>query len=120
MTALWNYYLNFSIKFRLSFLCLCSSLCITAVFFTAQSPSPLIKYGSPALFVILGAIFGAINIWSINRPIQRAILYLQTMASGDLSQTVAVLRKNEFSKMFAALKELQESMRTMIAGIQGT
>ncbi|MBI2354743.1 MAG: methyl-accepting chemotaxis protein [Deltaproteobacteria bacterium] len=120
MNALWNMYLNCSIKFRLSTLCFCYSLCILAAGFTAQFESPLIKYGSTPLFIILGAIFGWINIWSINRPIQRAIAYLQTMAGGDLSEEITILRRNEFSKMLSAMKELQGSMRSMIAGIQGT
>lgn len=120
MITLWNYYLNFSIKFRLGLLCVCYSFCMIATFFAAQSSSDLIKYGSIAIFIILGGIFGGANIWSINRPIQRAISYLQTMAKGDLSCKVAVLRTNEFSKMFIALRELQESMQSMIAGIQTT
>ncbi len=120
MKTLWNYYLNLSIKFRLSVLCVCYSLCILAAGFTAQFESPLIKYGSTALFIVLGATFGWANIWSINRPIQRAIAYLQTMAGGDLSEDIAILRRNEFSRMLGAMKELQDSMRTMIAGMQGT
>lgn len=120
MNVLWNYYLNFSIKFRLSVLCVCYSFCILAAGFTAQFESPLIKYGSTALFIALGALFGWANIWSINRPIQRAMAYLQTMAGGDLSEEITILRRNEFSKMLAAMRELQGSMRTMIAGMQGT
>jgi methyl-accepting chemotaxis protein len=120
MQSLWNYYLNFSIKARLGTLCLCYSLCIVAMAFTAQSASPLIKYGSIFLFIGLGGIFGWVNIWSINRPIQRAIAYLQTMAKGDLSQNITALRKNEFSKMIIAMNELQGSMRTIISGIKDT
>lgn len=120
MQTLWNYYLNFSIKTRLTTLCVCYSICIVAAALTAQSASPLIKFGAPALFIVAGGIFGWINIWSINRPIQRAIGYLETMAGGDLSETVTVLRKNEFSKMFTAMRHLQESMRGIIAGIQQT
>jgi len=120
MNTLWNYYLNFSIKFRLSVLCVCYSVCILAAGFTAQFDSPVIKYGSTAVFIVLGAAFGWVNIWSVNRPIQRAIAYLQTMASGDLSEEIKILRKNEFSRMLAAMRELQGSMRTMISGMQGT
>jgi len=120
MNTLWNYYLNFSIKFRLSVLCFCYSLCILAAGFAAQFDSPLIKYGSTALFIVMGAAFGWANIWSIDRPIQRTIAYLHTMAGGDLSEEINILRKNEFSKMLVALKELQSSMRTMISGMQGT
>ncbi|WP_243373744.1 methyl-accepting chemotaxis protein [Geotalea sp. SG265] len=120
MEWIWNRYLNFSIKVRLATLCLCYSACIVATGIAAQSGSLLVKYGSMLLFITLGGIFGWINIWSINRPIQRSINYLQTMASGDLSQEIRVLRKNEFSKMLTAMIELQKSIREIIAGIKGT
>jgi methyl-accepting chemotaxis protein len=120
MGSLWNCYLNFTIKGRLTTLCVCYSLCIVAMAVTAQSDSLLIKYGSMLVFIVLGGVFGWINIWSINRPIQRAINYLQTMARGDLSQNITALRKNEFSKMICAMKELQDSMRTIISGIKNT
>jgi methyl-accepting chemotaxis protein len=120
MAALWNYYLNFTIKARLGTLCICYSLCIIAMAFTAQSGSILVKFGSMLVFIVLGGVFGWVNIWSINRPIQRAINYLQTMAHGDLTQDITALRKNEFSKMISAMKELQGSMRTIISGIKTT
>ncbi|GFO61234.1 methyl-accepting chemotaxis protein [Geomonas silvestris] len=120
MASLWNYYLNFTIKARLGTLCVCYSLCIVAMAVTAQSDSNLIKYGSMLLFIVLGGVFGWVNIWSINRPIQRAISYLQTMARGDLTQNISVLRKNEFSKMISAMAELQDAMRSIISGIKGT
>ncbi|GFO68063.1 methyl-accepting chemotaxis protein [Geomonas limicola] len=120
MASLWNYYLNFTIKARLGTLCVCYSLCIVAMAFTAQSDSNLIKYGSMLLFIVLGGVFGWVNIWSINRPIQRAIAYLQAMARGDLSQNISALRKNEFSKMISAMAELQDAMRSIISGIKST
>lgn len=120
MNTLINYYLDFSIKVRLSVLCACYSVCILAAGFAAQFDAPLIKYGSTVLFIVVGAAFGWANIWSINSPIQRTIAYLHTMAGGDLSEEIFVQRKNEFSKMLGTLKELQGAMRTMIAGMQGT
>jgi methyl-accepting chemotaxis protein len=120
MALLWNYYLNFSIKARLGTLCICYSLCIVAMAVTAQSDSLLVKYGSMLAFIVLGGLFGCANIWSINRPIQRAISYLQTMARGDLSQDIRALRKNEFSMMISAMSELQDSMRVIISGIKST
>jgi methyl-accepting chemotaxis protein len=120
MKSLWAYYLNFSIKLRLAILCFGYSLCIVASAITLQSPSLLIKYGSMALFITLGGIFGWINIWTISRAIQRAIEYLQTMAGGDLSLTIKVMRTNELSAMLKAMKVLQESMREMISRIQST
>ena len=120
LTSIWNYYLNFTIKARLGTLCICYSLCIIAMAVTAQSNSPLVKFGSMLVFIVLGGVFGWVNIWSINRPIQRAIGYLQNMARGDLSQEIRAIRKNEFSLMIAAMGELQDSMRGIISGIKST
>ena len=120
MASIWNYYLNFTIKARLGTLCVCYSLCIIAMAVTAQSESTLVKFGSMLVFIVLGGIFGCANIWSINRPIQRAINYLQTMARGDLTQDIRTLRRNEFSMMITAMRELQDSMRAIISGIKNT
>jgi methyl-accepting chemotaxis protein len=120
MKALWQFYLNFSIKFRLAILCVCYSICIVAAALAFQSSVMLVKYGSMALFITLGGFFGWINIRTIDGAIQRAIEYLQTMAKGDLSLTINVLRTNELSTMLKAMKALQESMRDMLSRIQTT
>ncbi len=120
MDQIWNYYLDLTIKFRLGLLCGCYSICLIGSALAAQADSPLIRYGSVAVFVVLGALFGWINIWSIRTPLARAINYLETMAHGDLSEQIVVNRHNEISEMLQAVKKLQESMRGMIAGIQRT
>ena len=120
MNQIWNYYLDLTIKFRLSLLCVCYSLCLIASGFAAQADSPFIKYGSVMLFIILGGLFGWANIWSIRTPLGRAVRYLETMAHGDLSEQIVVNRHNEISQMLHALKKLQDSMRSMISNIQQT
>ena len=120
MNHLWNYYLNLSIRFRLSLLCVCYSLCLLAAGVVCQASSPLVRFGSIATFIILGGLFGWANIWSIRTPLVRAVGYLETMAHGDLSQQITVNRHNEISKMLHAMKKLQDSMRDIIAGIQKT
>jgi len=120
MNQIWNYYLDLTIKFRLSLLCVCYSLCLLASGFAAQAESPFIKYGSVTLFIIIGGLFGWINIWSIRTPLVRAVKYLETMAHGDLSERIVVNRHNEISQMLQAVKKLQDSMRGMISGIQQT
>ncbi|HEY5514411.1 MAG TPA: methyl-accepting chemotaxis protein [Geomonas sp.] len=120
MNQIWNYYLNFTIRFRLSMLCVCYSLCLIAGAMAAQSGSPLVRYGSIPLFIVMGGLFGWANIWSIRNPLVRAVGYLETMAQGDLTQHITVNRNNEISKMLVAMKKLQGSMRDIIAGIQTT
>ncbi|MBU5612097.1 methyl-accepting chemotaxis protein [Geomonas azotofigens] len=120
MKEILNVYLNLTIKFRLSLLCICYSACLIATAAAAQADSPLIKYGSLVLFITLGGVFGAINIWSIRAPLVRTMRYLETMAHGDLSEEIVVNRRNEISQMLRALQKLQASMRGMIQGIQQT
>ena len=120
MNHIWNYYLDLTIKFRLGLLCACYSLCLVASALAAQAGSPLIRFGSVTLFIIVGALFGWINIWSIRAPLVRAVDYLETMARGDLSEEIVVNRHNEISQMLQAVRKLQGSMRGMIAGIQRT
>ena len=120
MNQIWNYYLNLTIKFRLSLLCACYSLCLIATALTAQADSILIKFGSLALFIVLGGIFGWVNIWSIRTPLIRTVHYLEKMAQGDLSEEIVVSRDNEISQMLRALQKLQDSMRSMVKGIQQT
>jgi methyl-accepting chemotaxis protein len=120
MNSLWNSYLNLSIRFRLSLLCVCYSLCIIASVMVSEFGSPLLRYGCVALFIVAGGIFGWANIWSIATPLTRAVGYLETMAHGDLSQKITVNRSNEISKMLNAMKALQDSMREIVAGIHET
>jgi len=120
MKSIWNYYLNRTIRFRLSLLCACYSLCLVASALAATSHSPLVKYGLVTLFIVVGGLFGWINIWSITTPLARAVGYLETMAHGDLSLEIVVNRNNEISKMLRAMQRLQGSMREMIAGMQKT
>ncbi|GFO62593.1 methyl-accepting chemotaxis protein [Geomonas paludis] len=120
MNQILNVYLNLTIKTRLSLLCVCYSLCLIATAVAAQADSLLIKYGSLTLFIVLGGVFGAINIWSIRTPLARTMRYLEIMAQGDLSEEIVINRRNEISQMLRALQKLQASMRGMIQGIQQT
>jgi methyl-accepting chemotaxis protein len=120
MGSLYNFYLNFSIRFRLGLLCFCYSLCIIGVALIVHYASPLVQVISVVLFILLGALFGAINIWGIASSIGRVITYLQTMAQGDLSQEILVRRNNEISQILRALVSLQNSMKSLISGIQTT
>lgn len=120
MSFLFNYYCSLTIRFRMSLLCICYSLCIITVAFTFQSSSMLVKYGSITLSIILGGFFVWINTWSVLTPIEKAIGTLETIAGGDLRVTIAVNSNNELSKMLRSIKNLQESMCRIIAGIQNT
>ena len=120
MQTLQQLYFRLSIKTRITLLCVCYSLCIVAAAILGRSDSTLIRYGSLVVFISLGAFFSILNIWGINSSIRRVIAYLQTMAEGNLSQTIVVRNKNEISWILNTITEVQTSMRTMIAGIQAT
>jgi methyl-accepting chemotaxis protein len=120
MSFLLDYYCGLTIKFRLSLLCFCYSLCIIAVAFTSHSANLLVNYGSITLFIVLGGIFAWINIWSILTQIETAVGSLETIASGDLSVTIVIDSNNELSKMLSSITHLQESMCDIIAGVQKT
>ena len=120
MKTFYNFYLNFTINFRLSLLCFCYSACIIATAVVARFVSTPKLVGAVIFFIIAGAVFGALNIYSISSAIARIINYLQTMAKGDLRNQIVALRNNEISKILRAMNELQESMRSVISGIQDT
>lgn len=120
MQSLYNFYLNLTINFRLGLLCFCYSICIIATAVVAHFVSTPVLIGAVFLFIIAGAIFGALNILSISSSISRVISCIQTMAGGDLSNEIIVKRNNEISKILRAMNDLQASMRSVISSIQAT
>ena len=114
MPPIINYYLNFSVKFRLTVLCVCYTLCIFVVDYSDQFGQN-IHHSAIAGTVLLGALFGWLNIWSICQAIERAMEHLTTMANGDLNQEIKIYRNNEISRMLHSMKTLQESVQMLSA-----
>ena len=112
MPSIINYYLNFSIKFRLTVLCVCYTCCIFAVDFS-DNFGQNIHHVTIVVTVLLGALFGWLNIWSICQAIERAMGHLTTMANGDLNQEIIIYRNNEISKMLVSMKTLQNSVQML-------
>ncbi|MBJ6727393.1 methyl-accepting chemotaxis protein [Geomesophilobacter sediminis] len=117
MTALWNFYLCLTIKTRLIILCFCYSLCIVAATIAGRSDSLLLQIGGSGMFIVLGAIFGGINIWAITHSIGRAIGHLECIAGGDLSGEIVVRRRNEVSKIMVAMKEMVGRLTEVLCNI---
>ncbi len=107
-----NFYLNISVKFRLIILCVCYTLCILAVD-ALDTINPNFHQAAIILFIVLGAIFGWLNIWSIDQAIKRAMKYLTAMADGDLSQEIVVNHRNEISNMLLCMRSLQDSVQKL-------
>ncbi len=112
MPAIVNFYLNFSVKLRLTVLCVCYTLGVLAVEFSGRFGQN-IHYGALVFTVLFGILFSWLNIWSICQAIRRAMEHLETMARGDLSQNIEVLRHNEISRMLFSMKTLQESFQKL-------
>lgn len=120
MNYLQDLYLRLSIKARIGLLCACYSACMVAVAILAKSDSDLIRWGSLALFIVLGGLFSYLNISGIANSIERVLVYLKTMSGGDLTQNISARRNNEISQIIKMIAEVQHSMRSMISGIQTT
>ncbi|QEM69621.1 methyl-accepting chemotaxis protein [Geobacter sp. FeAm09] len=120
METLWNMYLNLTIRVRIIILCACYSFCIIAAGAAGQFLSPPATSLAVILFTILGALFSGINIWSITSSINRTIDYLKEMATGDLQRDIRIKHNNEVSAILRSLRELQQSVREIVTGIQTT
>lgn len=120
MESLKDFYFRLSIKNRIALLCFCYSLCMIAATILGRSESHLIRWGSLAVFILLGAFFGMLNVWGISGSIERVIAYLEKMANGDLSQKIVALRNNEISLIIKTISKVQDNMRTMISALQTT
>ncbi len=114
MPRIINYYLNFSVRLRLTVLCLCYTAALFAVDFSARF-SQSTHAITIAAIVLLGGIFGWLNIWSIHQAIARASKYLTAMADGDLNQEIVIHRDNEISNMLVCMRTLQESVQRLSA-----
>ena len=112
MPGVINYYLNFSIRFRLTLLCTCYTLCLVGVDMSDRI-SENFQHISMVVFILLGGLFGWLNIWSISQAIERAMGYLKTMADGNLNQEIRIYRNNEISKMLVCMRSLQESVQKL-------
>ena len=120
MEALKRLYFRQTIKLRVGLLCICYSFCLVAVAVLAHSDSNLIRYGSLTIFILLGAFFGYLNHIGIEASINRVIGFLKTMADGNLSEEIVVRNNNEISFVLRSIRDVQASMRSIIAGIQQT
>jgi len=117
MNALTHLYLCLSIKTRLILLCFCYSVCIAAATVAGTFESRLLQVGITTLFIVLGAVFGWINIWAVTNAIGRTIGHLQTIAAGDLSEEIVVKRNNEISKILVAMRNMVSELTGVLCQI---
>ena len=112
LSLIVNYYLNFSVKFRLIVLCTCYTLGLVAVEFSSRFGQN-VHYGAIVIIGVFGVLFSWLNTWSICDAIERAKGHLETMAKGDLSREIPVLHQNEISMMLLSMRSLQQSVQML-------
>ena len=119
MKSPWHYYLNFKITTRVIILCVCYSLCIAAAAYAGSLADRRLQVGVTAAFILLGACFGAINVWGIASSIGRVIGHLDAIAQGDVDREIAVRRNNEVSKILRSVKALASNLGEVLRNIHG-
>lgn len=113
-------YLHLRVRTRIVMLCICYSFCIVSAVIAGRYLSLTLCVISTTVFVLLGMFFSGLLFWSVNDALGRIIAYLQTMISGDLTQTISARRNNEISTIIRAAGTLQANMRDIIGQILQT
>ncbi|MBB5018783.1 methyl-accepting chemotaxis protein [Chitinivorax tropicus] len=75
---------------------------------------------SMAIGLVAALLVIAISSWlsrAITRPLRSAIQAAECIAQGDLRQSIAVVGRDETAQLLAALKQMQDQLHEMIAGI---
>ncbi|MDR0453815.1 MAG: methyl-accepting chemotaxis protein [Deferribacteraceae bacterium] len=70
------------------------------------------------IFIILGIIFGSINVIAITRSIGKVIRYLQQMSEGNLDISIVVKRNNEISDILKAMNIMLASFTEILRRVQ--
>ena len=68
--------------------------------------------------IVLGAALGMAITRSIILPLRQAVQTAQTVAQGDLSQTITVQGKDETAELLTALAAMHTSLRNIVSEVQ--
>ena len=78
------------------------------------------------LMLVAAAVGAALGIgiaWSLTGsivvPIRRAVAVAESVADGDLRQSIVVNRQDETGELLAALRRMNESLVTIVGGVRG-
>jgi len=71
------------------------------------------------IIVVSLVLWGAVKIM-VSKPLNRAVNVLQNIADGDYSQDVVVTGKDETGKLMAALKQMQQQIRSILQEVAST
>lgn len=95
---------------------------------TQQTALSTENYETSKIFVILAILVGIsisifIALWmtrSITAPMNEAVTVAETVASGDLTQKIAVSGGDEASRLMAALQKMQQNLRDAMSHISNS
>jgi methyl-accepting chemotaxis protein len=95
---------------------------------TQQTALSTENYETSKIFVILAILVGIsisifIALWmtrSITAPMNEAVTVAETVASGDLTQKIAVSGADESSRLMAALQKMQQNLRDAMSHISNS
>ncbi|GAA0661758.1 methyl-accepting chemotaxis protein [Rheinheimera tangshanensis] len=95
---------------------------------TQQTALSTENYETSKIFVILAILVGIsvsifIALWmtrSITAPMNEAVTVAETVASGDLTQKIAVSGADEASRLMAALQKMQQNLRDAMSHISNS
>jgi methyl-accepting chemotaxis protein len=73
---------------------------------------------------VLGAVLSALTGWLIGggivRPVRHAVKVARTVAAGDLASQIDVRSDDEVGQLSAALREMNESLASIVADVRGS
>lgn len=107
-------YYRLTIKNRLFLLCVCYSFCIVLASYAGQSQNDYIRFGTLAISIIAGFVFGFLNMVGIKNSIDRTLKHVRGLASGDISKAIIALRNNEISHILKELEALRQATRNSV------
>ena len=77
-----------------------------------------ISAGAAAALVLLGLVWTAVLMRSINRPLLDAVALAEAVASGDLRRNIVVDRGDEFGRLLQALSRMSGQLRDVVHDVR--
>ncbi|MDB6144561.1 MAG: histidine kinase, region: chemotaxis sensory transducer [Pseudomonas sp.] len=83
-----------------------------------SSQSRTLQLGATLLALILGTLAAVLITRQITRPLQQTLAVVDRIAAGDLTQTLAVTRRDELGVLQQGIQRMGTTLRELISGIR--
>lgn len=70
------------------------------------------------LALLIGVVMAAALMGSVMRPLERAVAMAERIAQGELLETDAPMRRDEFGRLLGAIAQVQVNLRGMVLGLR--